>query len=151
MRAPRAYLLCAIGRLAASALRRRAARLSRAAGGPVGLDEAQHSLPCVCGCFGEVFLLAVEEAVRSSFVRDELVLDAGGLQRLFERRIVVGGDVLVGARLEGEDRRLHPVGELRGPGRAVAARARPSVEADGAAEPVPAGRGEPRVAAAEAE
>src|SRR5262245_18069341 len=53
------------------------------------LDEAQRALPGVCGSVGVVLLLAVEEAVRGAFVRDELVLDAGRTQRRFERGIVL--------------------------------------------------------------
>src|ERR671924_507902 len=48
---------------------------------------------------------AVEEAVRGALVRYQLVLAARVGERLLEGRVVGGGDVLVGARREGEDRR----------------------------------------------
>jgi hypothetical protein len=34
------------------------------------------------------------------------VLHARGRQRLVERGVVLGGDVLIGSRLEGQDRRV---------------------------------------------
>ena len=61
-----------------------------------------------------------------------------------------GQDVLVGARLQGEDRRLELRRPLRRPRRAVPL-ARGAVEADRPGEAVPARRREPGVAAAEAE
>src|SRR5579884_3610259 len=69
---------------------------------------------------------------------------ASRAERLLELQVVLVADRLVGAGLQGEDRRLEPGHELEHA-------ARPSVEADRAGESVaPGGRG-PRVAAAEAE
>ena len=83
---------------------------------------------------------------------DDLVLDAGVRERLRRRRDLLGGDAL---------RRRRPsaprIGASisRGPlGRPGLRRPRPpgpAVEADRAGEPVTARRGQPRVAAAEAE
>jgi hypothetical protein len=91
----------------------------------------------------------VEEAVRRSRVGNDLVLDPGGAQRLVELRVHLGGDVLVVAGLEGEDRGVHLPGTVDRPRKVAPSRL--SVEADGPFETVPAGRGQPGVAAAEAE
>src|SRR5581483_11573361 len=116
----------------------------------VGVDEREHAPPRVLGRLRELLLLAVEEAVRGARVRDDLVLDAGRGERLVEGRVHLGGDVLVGARLEREDRALHPVDALDRAG-AGAAAAGDAVEADRAREAVAGGGREPGVVAAEAE
>ena len=77
--------------------------------------------PRVLGGAGELLLLAVEEAVRRALVDDELVLDPRVGERLLERLVVAGGDVLVVAGLEREHRRVHLRGELLRARRAVAA------------------------------
>lgn len=60
-----------------------------------------------------------------------------------EGGVVLGRDVLVGARLQREDGRLHLAGSVSRAGRAVTASRKP-VETDGACETVPAGRGDVR-------
>src|SRR5262245_25368121 len=109
-----------------------------------GFEEREHFRPRIVRGVRELLLLAVEEAVRRALVRHELVLDARVLQRALKGGVVLGGDVLVGARLQREDRRLELAGALGRVGRAP-------VEADGACEPVLLRGGEPRLAAAEAE
>ena len=85
-----------------------------------------------------------------ALVRHDLVLDACRGQRFVERGVVLGGDVRVVAGLQREDRRVELGGALRRPGHAAALGGHP-VEADRAGEAVASGRGEPGVAAAEAE
>ena len=87
-------------------------------------------------------MLAVEEAVRRPVVDHELVLDSRIGERPLERLVVLGGDVLVGAGLQGENRRLHLRCQLLRAGRAVALTGT-AVEADRAGQPVAACRGEP--------
>src|SRR5947207_1389133 len=106
------------------------------------LEELEHPAPGVLRGFRVILLLAVEEAVRRPLVGDELVLDAGVLERSLEGGVLIGGDVLVGAGLEREDRRLDLGCALDRPGTA-AALAGHAVEADRAREPVPARGGEP--------
>src|SRR5438046_8914267 len=113
------------------------------------LDEGQHALPRIVRRVGELLLLAVKEAVRRALVRHDLVLDVCGAQRVLEGTVVGGGDVLVRAGLQGEDRRLELRGPLRSAGDAVAL-ARTAVEADRAGQPVTACGREPRAPAAEA-
>ena len=96
----------------------------------MGCDEREGSRPRVLGVCCEVLLLTVEEAVRRPFVDDDFVLDARGRERLVERGVVLGGDVLICARLEREDRRLELGGALRRARRSVSAFAGPSVETD---------------------
>src|SRR5437667_1171548 len=71
----------------------------------VRVDEVEDAAPRVVGVSREVLVAAVEERVRGAFVRDDFVLDAGRGQRLVERGVELGRDVLVVARLEREDRR----------------------------------------------
>ena len=63
------------------------------------LEELEHPAPGVLRGFRVILLLAVEEAVRRPLVGDELVLDAGVLERSLEGGVLIGGDVLVGAGL----------------------------------------------------
>src|SRR3954447_15929336 len=116
----------------------------------MALDESEHALPGVLGGLGEVLVAPVEEAVRGSVVRDELVLHAGVFERLLEGRVVLGGDVLVVPCLQSQDRRADRLGAV---GRAwlPVALGRHSVEADRAGEAVAVRRGKPRVAPTEAE
>src|SRR3954451_24212420 len=109
----------------------------------MALDEIERPAPRVVGGFREVLLLAVEEAVGRSFVRDELVLDPCGLQRALELGVVLGGDVLIVAGLRGEDGRVDSARVRRRAGNAVALAGHP-VEADRARETVPGRRREPR-------
>src|SRR5438876_11548738 len=69
---------------------RQQGRMSR-----VLLDEREDAIPGVLRRLCELLLLAIEEAVRSTLVRDELVLDARLRQGPIERCIVFGADVLV--------------------------------------------------------
>ena len=92
--------------------------------------ERENSRPGVIGGCCEVLLLAVEEAVRCPFVGDDLVLDARGRERLVERGVVLGSDVLIGARLEREDRPLELRGALRRSRSSVSPFAGPSVKTD---------------------
>src|SRR5919197_4452284 len=116
----------------------------------MALDELQNAVPGALGGFGELLVAAVEEAVRRALVGDELVLDAGRLERLLERLVVVGGDVLVVACLQGQDRRLDVSSALDRSGLAVALGRHP-VEADRAGEVVAVRGRQPRVAPPEAE
>jgi hypothetical protein len=113
-------------------------------------DEGEHLRPRVVGRVGELLLLAVEEAVRRSLVGVELVVDSRRAQGSLERSVVRGGDVLVGSRLQREDRRLEIGRALCRARCAVATLARPAVEADRAGEPEVLCGGEPRVPPAEA-
>src|SRR5215212_3271302 len=61
----------------------------------VGDDESERPRPGVVRGRGELLLLAVEEAVRGGLVRHQLVVHPGVLQRLLERRVVLGRDVCV--------------------------------------------------------
>src|SRR5437867_9601064 len=70
----------------------------------MGFDEREDFRPGVRRGCCEVLLLAVEEAVRRPVVGGDLVLNTRGGERLVERRIVFGGDVLICSRLEREDR-----------------------------------------------
>src|SRR5947207_11544622 len=77
---------------------------ARALGVP--LDELERAPPGVLGGVLELFLLAVEEAVRRALVLDQLVLLARIGQRLLERDVVLVADRLVRPGLPREDRRL---------------------------------------------
>jgi hypothetical protein len=88
--------------------------------------------------------------MRRALIGDELVLDAGIFQGPIERLVHLRCDVLVGARLEREDRRLQLGRALGRPWGAVAF-ARIPVEADRTGKAVSRGRGQPGVTAAEAE
>ena len=79
----------------------------------VALEELERSAPRVGRRVRELFLLAVEEAVRGALVRDHLVLDACRGERLVERGVVLGRDVRVLARLQRQDRRVDLGGALR--------------------------------------
>src|SRR5215217_361876 len=117
---------------------------------PVARDEAERALPGVLGLRRELLLLAVEERVRRSGIRDDLVLGAGGVQGGLERRDLVGADRMVVAGHQREERHLdlsRPVGRPR----LAVALARHPVEADRARDAVSVGRREPGVAPAEAE
>src|SRR5215211_2301967 len=114
-------------------------------------DELEHASPRVVGRVGELLLLAVEEAVRRALVGDELVLDAGLLQRGVERGDVLGANRLIRTAHQPEDRRLELAGALSRARRAVRALAWSPVEADRAGQAVPARCGQPRMAPAEAE
>src|SRR6185437_16575713 len=106
------------------------------------VDELERAAPGVVGVRLELLLLAVEEAVRSAVVLDDLVLDAGAGQRGVEGSVVVGGDVRVGARLQRQDRAF----DLRGPrngARTAALARRTTVEAHRAGEAVPGRRRDP--------
>src|SRR5262249_55809908 len=119
-------------------------------GSRMAVDERQRAAPRVVRRSGEVLLLAIEEAVRRAVVRHDLVLYAGVGEGALESGVVVGSDALVGARLQGENRRL----DLRGAGdgaRPAALARRAPVEADRPGQAVPGGRGNPRSPAAEAE
>jgi hypothetical protein len=116
----------------------------------VTIDELERAPPRVVGCVLELPLLAVEEAVRRAVVRDDLVLDAVLRERAAERGVVVGGDVLVRARLQREDRAFDG-GGARDDARPAPLARRRAVEADGAGEAVTGRRRNPRGAAAEAE
>ena len=72
-------------------------------------------------------------------------------ERLLERSVVLGGDVLVGARLERKNRSLQLCGSLDRPRCPVPPFTRPAVETDRACKPVAGRRSEPGVPAAEAE
>src|SRR3954470_17369143 len=116
----------------------------------MAVDELARPLPSVVRRLGVLLLLAVEEAVRRAVVRHDLVLDAGLGESTVERGVVVGGDVLVGAGLQCEDRRLDlrcPLDEAGPPPRARGA----AVEADPPGEPVSGRRRDPGRAPAEAE
>jgi hypothetical protein len=76
-------------------------------------DEREHPFPGVCRRGGVLLELAVEEAVGSPVVDDELVLDARRRERCVEGGVVLGEDVRVVARLQREDRRLELGGTLR--------------------------------------
>ena len=115
------------------------------------LDELERLLPGVLGRVGELLVLSVEEAVRGARVRDELVFDSRSRERRLEGGIVLGRDVRVVARLEGEDRPRHLPRPLDRPGRAIGAFSGAPVEANRSGEPMAARRGEPGVAAAHAE
>jgi hypothetical protein len=88
--------------------------------------------------------------MRRALVGDELVLDAGIGQGPLERLVHLRGDVLVGARLEREDRRFQ-LGRALGRPRGAVAFARIPVEADRTGKAVSRGGGQPGVTAAEAE
>ena len=96
----------------------------------MGFDERENSRPRVIGGCCEVLLLTVEEAMRRALVGDDLVLDARGRQRLVERGVILGGDVLIGARLEREDRRIELRGALGRSRSSVSPFAGPSVKTD---------------------
>src|SRR5205823_12239929 len=70
------------------------------------LDELQRAIPGVVRGLRELFLLTVEKAVRRPVVDDDLMLDPGRAQGCFERSVLDLRDVLVGARLERENRAL---------------------------------------------
>ena len=108
------------------------------------VDEGDDLRPRIVGRGGELFLLAVEEAVRCAFVRDELVVRRGRVERGLESGVVLGGDVLVGPGLERENRRLQLGGALRRV-------RRPAIEAHGSRKPSLIRRREPRLPAAETE
>src|SRR5256886_3498635 len=88
--------------------------------------------------------------MRRALVGDELVLDAGIGQAPLERLVHLRGDVLVGARLEREDRRFQ-LGRALGRPRGAVAFARIPVEADRTGKGMSRGGGQPGVTAAEAE
>src|SRR4051794_6431076 len=117
------------------------ARSSSCASSAIAVDERKGAAPRVLGGVRELLLLTVEEAVRRARVGHDLVLDAGRGQRLVEGGVVLGGDVLVVACLEGEDRRLHFAGALDR-ARRLPASGLP-VEPDRALEPMTAGCREP--------
>ena len=75
-------------------------RAAAPAGSAVTVDEGERALPGVVGRRLELRVVAVEEAVRRALEGHDLVLDSGLGQRGVERRVVGGGDVLVGAGLE---------------------------------------------------
>ena len=66
----------------------------------VALEEREDAVPGVLGVGGELLVLAVEEAVRRAGVDHDLVLDAGGVERLVERLRVLDGDPGVVAALQ---------------------------------------------------
>src|SRR5581483_12337428 len=108
------------------------------------VEEREHAFPRVRRGRRVLLVAAVEEAVGRAVVGDELVRDAGLLERALERGVVLGRDALVGSRLQCEDRRrdlAHARDHL----------ARSAVAADGPGEAVSRRRREPRVAPAEAE
>src|SRR4051812_40133829 len=110
----------------------------------VRLDEAERPRPRVFGRRGELLLLAVEEAVRRTLVRHQLVLDARRLETLLEGGVVLGRDVLIVSGLQRQDRCL----QLRGSSRRIR---RAAVEPDRACQAVLVSGGEPGVAATKAE
>src|ERR1043166_319167 len=61
----------------------------------MALDEREDAVPGVLGGVREVFLAAVEEAVRRAVVGDDLVLDSRLLKCLVEGLVVLGRDVPV--------------------------------------------------------
>src|SRR5207244_11901990 len=92
-------------------------------------DELKGTSPGVVRSLLELFLLAVEEAVRRAFELDELVLDPREPERALELEVVLVADALVGAALQREDRAAHLRYEWQ--------RARrPPVDADGAVDVV---------------
>src|SRR6266851_1377876 len=93
-------------------------------------DEREDSRPGVSGCFRELLLAAVEEAVGRAVIGDDLVIDARGGERVVERGVVRRADVLIGSCLEGQDRSLEVGGAESRPRRAVLALDGTSVEAD---------------------
>src|SRR5439155_19971180 len=107
------------------------------------VDEVEDASPRILRRGSELLLLAAEEAVRGTVVHHELVLDARLVEGLLERGIVLGRDVLVGAALQGEDRRIQLPGPLDRPGIALAVLARTPVEADRSGQAMTAGSGEP--------
>ena len=96
----------------------------------MGFDECEDSRPGVIGVCCELLLLTIEEAVRRSLVSDDLVLDTRGRECLVERGVVLGGDVLICAGLERENRRFELGGALRRSRSSVSPFAGPSVETD---------------------
>src|SRR5262249_59615275 len=70
----------------------------------VATYELEGAFPRILGCLCVLGLLAVEEAVRRAVIGDQLVRDAGCGESLGEATVVLGGDGLVVAGLEGEDR-----------------------------------------------
>ena len=89
------------------------------------LEKREDAVPGVLGVRCELLVLAVEEAVGSSRVDHDLVLDARGGERLVEGLRVLDGDACVVAGLEREDRAGQLGRALRRPRRAVVARSRP--------------------------
>src|SRR5260370_30162541 len=71
-------------------------------------DELEHAQPGVGALLLELGIVLVEEAVRRAGVDDDLVLDAGRIQRLVEALHVLERDSLVRAAKESE----HRAGEL---------------------------------------
>src|SRR6266480_4591366 len=102
-------------------------------------QKRKHLRPRVLRRVRELLLLPVEEAVRRALVGDELMLDTRSLESLLERGVVLGRDVLVGSRLQREDRRLQL-------GRSLGRLGWAAVEADSAGKSVLVGGGEPRLA-----
>ena len=109
----------------------------------MGFDEREDSRPGIIGVCCELRLLTVEEAVRRPFVGDDFVLDACGRECLVERGVVLGGDVLICARLEREDRRFKLGRALRGPRSSISPFAGSPVETDRTCNSVAATRREP--------
>src|SRR5262245_49926120 len=69
------------------------------------LQELEHAIPGVLRVGRELLVLAVEEAVRSTGVRDDLVLHAGLVERCVPRVDVHVRDARVVAAHQREDRR----------------------------------------------
>src|SRR4051794_15551777 len=113
-------------------------------------DECEHAVPRIRGSLRVLLEAPVEEAVWRAVVRDELVLDSGGLEGRLERSVLLRRNVIVDARLQSQDGGFEPGCEIDG-ARPAGAGTERSVEPDRTGEAMPAGRGEPGVAAAETE
>jgi hypothetical protein len=97
-------------------------------------DEGAHPVPGVLGLGRELLLLAVEEAVGCARVDHDRVLDPGGVEGCVERLRVLDRNPGIVAPLERQDGRCDLGRALERSGRAVPARSRTPVEADGARE-----------------
>src|SRR5215213_1563306 len=149
---------CGSGGAAAGAMRTSVALVStdveriRRRSSALALEEREHAAPRVLAGLGVLLEAAVEERVRRAGVDDDLVLHAGGGERVLEGVELLGRDALVRAAVEAEDRppHVHRAVDRRRVAPALGIEA--AVEADRAREAQLSVRGsQERLRAAEAE